>query len=152
VSGGQMFNTSIPSVDGIPTALSVERNICVLLDAPPRRAALFNQGVQSVLEGNFPALKFNRNCYWNLAGTDLPISLGATVSWRDWQAAGMDVQSLVADPLFVDPKNDNFSLRPESPAITQLGFKPLDLSKVGPRTRSAATPIIPSQPNRKPRP
>lgn len=41
----------------------------------------------------------------------------------------------VADPLFVDPPQGDFRLNPDSPAFT-LGFRPLDLSQVGPRPRS----------------
>lgn len=41
-----------------------------------------------------------------------------------------DVNSLVADPLFVDAANGNYSLKPESPAF-KLGFQPIDMSKIG---------------------
>jgi hypothetical protein len=40
---------------------------------------------------------------------------------------------VIADPLFVDPLNYDFRLRPESPAF-KLGFQPIDTSAVGPRT------------------
>ena len=45
---------------------------------------------------------------------------------------GQDVHSLVADPMFADPENADFTLRPDSPAA-QIGFHPIDLSQVGPR-------------------
>jgi hypothetical protein len=51
-------------------------------------------------------------------------------TFKDWQDLGFDTHSIVADPLFVDPENDDFSLKPESPAF-DLGFKPIDLSRVG---------------------
>jgi hypothetical protein len=38
--------------------------------------------------------------------------------------------------MFVDPDHDDFRLKPESPAWG-LGFKPIDLSDVGPRGRAA---------------
>ena len=44
----------------------------------------------------------------------------------------MDAESVVADPLFVDPENGDFTLKPESPAL-KLGFRPIDVSIVGPR-------------------
>ena len=44
----------------------------------------------------------------------------------------MDEHSVIADPLFVDPAAGNLSLKPDSPAL-QLGFKPIDISTVGPR-------------------
>jgi len=48
-----------------------------------------------------------------------------------WQAAGHDLHSLVADPEFVEPFNDDFRLKSHSPAI-QLGFHPIDLNRFGP--------------------
>ena len=53
-------------------------------------------------------------------------------NWRDWQAQGQDVNSVWADPLFVDAANHDYRLRPDSPAL-KLGFRPIDLSSVGPR-------------------
>ena len=51
--------------------------------------------------------------------------------WAAWQAAGWDKNSLVADPLFEDLSKDDYRLKPESPAIRQLGFKPLPIEKMG---------------------
>lgn len=53
-------------------------------------------------------------------------------TWEEWHRRGKDVHSLYADPLFVDAEHFNFGLRPESPAF-QLGFRPIDMSTVGPR-------------------
>ena len=46
------------------------------------------------------------------------------------QRDGVDAHSLAIDPLFVDPANGDFSLRPDSPAL-KLGIVSLDMSKVG---------------------
>ena len=46
------------------------------------------------------------------------------------QMNGVDKHSLAIDPMFVDPENGDFSLKPNSPAL-ELGIVPLDLSKVG---------------------
>ena len=43
----------------------------------------------------------------------------------------MDRHSIIADPLFVDPEHDDYRLKPESPAITKLGFKPLPIDQMG---------------------
>ncbi len=50
--------------------------------------------------------------------------------WTSWQAEGWDKHSLVADPLFVDWKNDDFRLKPESPAF-KLGFEAIPVEKIG---------------------
>jgi hypothetical protein len=53
-------------------------------------------------------------------------------SLDEWREKGLDKNSMIADPLFVAPDKGNFSLQPESPALT-LGFKPIDLVNVGPQ-------------------
>ena len=46
------------------------------------------------------------------------------------QSDGVDAHSLTVDPLFVDPENGDFRLKPNSPTL-KLGFVPFDMSKVG---------------------
>lgn len=53
-------------------------------------------------------------------------------SFAEWQGLGYDRHSLVADPLFVNPRQGDFTLKPGSPAL-KLGFRPIDVSRVGPR-------------------
>jgi hypothetical protein len=53
-------------------------------------------------------------------------------SFDEWKAKGLDEHSVLADPMFVDAAKRDFSLKPESPAL-KLGFKPIDISRVGPR-------------------
>lgn len=69
------------------------------------------------------------NLYWDVSGG--PIKF-LTHSFAEWKTKGLDRDSVVADPLFVAPEKGDFTLRPDSPAL-KLGFKPLDLSTVGPR-------------------
>lgn len=52
--------------------------------------------------------------------------------WTSWQREGWDRNSFVADPLFADWKNDDFRLKPESPAF-KLGFKAIPVEKIGVR-------------------
>ncbi len=47
---------------------------------------------------------------------------------------GLEVHSLVADPLFVDAKRDDYRLRAESPAW-ELGFRRLPVERMGPQGR-----------------
>ena len=51
-------------------------------------------------------------------------------TWEKWQKLHYDTHSVVAEPLFVDAANDDYSLKPDSPAF-KLGFKPIDISQVG---------------------
>ncbi len=60
-------------------------------------------------------------------GEDTPVE----EHWSRWQELGFDRDSLVADPLFVDPARDDYRLRPESPAF-KLGFKPIPVEQIGP--------------------
>ena len=52
-------------------------------------------------------------------------------TWQEWQQRGHDQHSLVADPLFVAPRENDFRLQAPSPAF-KLGFHPIDLRHVGP--------------------
>jgi hypothetical protein len=52
-------------------------------------------------------------------------------TFTDWQHMGYDFHSIITDPLFIDPENDDYRLHKNSPAF-KLGFKPIDISTVGP--------------------
>jgi hypothetical protein len=82
----------------------------------------------SLLSGNWKdgTFKFEKNLYWNPKG-----GAGTPAEWKE---KGWDKDSIVADPLFVDPEKGDFTLKPGSPALA-LGFTPIDVSKVGPRKR-----------------
>lgn len=86
-----------------------------------------------LLDGNFSGTTsnylFDANLYWRVGGGDIQFA-GAT--FAQWQQKGQDVHSLIADPLFRNPAEGDFSLRPESPAF-KLGFRPIDLRTVGVR-------------------
>lgn len=80
-------------------------------------------------------LRFDRNLYWR--EPDGRFTVGA-LSWGDWRATGRDAHSAVARPMFVDERGGDFALRADSPAPA-LGFRPIDLSGVGPRPEVMAT-------------
>lgn len=82
-----------------------------------------------LLRGNWRNLQFvtRRNCYWNTAGEPI---LFHEFTFDEWQKKGQEEGSIIADPLFVDPENYDFRLRPESPAL-KIGFKPFDFTKAG---------------------
>ncbi len=47
-----------------------------------------------------------------------------------WQKLGFDRDSIFGDPLFVDPENQDFRVRPESPAL-KVGFKNFEMGRWG---------------------
>ena len=70
----------------------------------------------------------DHNLYWHAGEEPVVSFLGKSL--EEWQRMGYDQHSLVADPLFVDAANDDFRLKPDSPAL-KLGFKPIDVSMIG---------------------
>ncbi|MBW3628498.1 MAG: right-handed parallel beta-helix repeat-containing protein, partial [Gemmatimonadetes bacterium] len=71
------------------------------------------------------------NLYFNPNVREDSVRFGKE-SFAQWRGRGKDVHSLYTDPLFVDPARYDFRLRPGSPAF-RLGFRPIDMSSVGPR-------------------
>ena len=55
---------------------------------------------------------------------------GGTYNLKGWQAHGFGKNSIHADPMFVDPENGDYRVKPESPAL-KLGFKNFDMDKFG---------------------
>ena len=72
-------------------------------------------------------VKFQSNLYFDASGQPVDFQ-GLTLAQR--QAQGRDVDSLVADPQFVDPARGDFRLKPGSPAAA-VGFRPFDYSQAG---------------------
>ena len=78
---------------------------------------------------------FDHNVIWH---NSLPIEVAMDPkhtysSLADWQAAsGHDRHSIVADPLFMDARSDDYRLRPDSPAY-QTGFRDIneEIGKIG---------------------
>ncbi|HGJ66449.1 TPA: hypothetical protein ENS27_13890 [bacterium] len=70
------------------------------------------------------------NVFFCTQGDIIINGLQGVKSFADWQARGLDKNSIVANPLFVDPEKDDYTLRAESPAFA-LGFKPINMSRVG---------------------
>ncbi|MDP8244311.1 MAG: right-handed parallel beta-helix repeat-containing protein [Candidatus Hinthialibacter antarcticus] len=56
------------------------------------------------------------------------------MSIDEWRKQGKDQHSVYADPMFVDVDNFDFRLKENSPAL-DLGFQPIDMSRVGPRSK-----------------
>lgn len=96
-----------------------ERNIVYWNNASPLLGSNWN-------DNNF---KLDYNVYWNAAGHPVTFFGGADLAkWR--KERSQDLNSVIADPLFVDAASGNFQLKPDSPAL-KLGFKPFDYTKAG---------------------
>jgi hypothetical protein len=104
-------------------AMIFERNIVFV-----NNGQIFRQLLgRSWQDGRF---YLNRNCYWDASerGIDFPCREGTLEQWRQ---KGHDQDSIIADPLFVDAAHGDFRLRPESPAIQKLGFRPINVEEIG---------------------
>jgi parallel beta-helix repeat protein len=108
-----------------------------------RNIVYFDQG--RLLGSNWTGNKYvmKDNLYFDTRGTNIRF---AGQSFEEWKAAGRDAGSVIADPLFVNAGNFDFSLRPESPAL-KMGFQPIDMKDVGPRmpARSVNSPAVKSK-------
>ncbi len=71
--------------------------------------------------------KVDYNCYFNAAGDEFQF---AGMDLEAWRKLGHDEHSIIADPMFVDPKNNDYRLLPNSPAL-KIGFRPFDFSQAG---------------------
>jgi hypothetical protein len=89
--------------------------------------------------------EFDSNLYWH-KGLPLSIPLKNVpegAEWDEWHKLGKDLNSIVADPLFVDPNKEDYRLRDDSPAF-KLGFEQIPVDKIGPYKDElrASWPII----------
>lgn len=124
-------------------AYGTEYQLTVYGDAPSGRpqpkGELFARNIviwkegPLIKEADWPSFStlWDYNLYFREGGE--PVTF-MKYTFDQWKAKGLDENSLVADPKFVDPARRDFSLRPDSPAL-RLGFKPIDLGQVGPRPR-----------------
>ncbi|RYD80805.1 MAG: hypothetical protein EOP84_11700, partial [Verrucomicrobiaceae bacterium] len=100
-------------------AFSFERNIVLLGEGK-----LFAHVNKNWHDGR---VALHENLYWK---PNKGIWDFAGMTWKEWQATGQDTDSLIADPLFRDPENGDWTLAPDSPAL-KLGFVPFDWRKAG---------------------
>lgn len=92
-----------------------------------RNLVIFDEGV--LLRGPWQKLHtvMRNNCYWQEGGADFTVD---GLSFADWQNAGHDEGSIIADPKFADPKKLDFTLPKDSP-VHALGFQAFDPSQAG---------------------
>ena len=119
-------------------AFTFERNIVITDDSP-----VFIHGYAAPLaDGN---ILTDLNLFWDINGKAIyhgnakrpndgegHRNHDKAITFEDWQKLGFDTHSIVADPLFKDAKNYDFTLSENSPAF-KIGFTPIDISDVGPQ-------------------
>jgi len=104
------------------------------------KKGVFFHPMQTPLHGLW-AEEIDHNLLWSDVGEFwaiiTPSDLGkrsgepsTVLDLEGWRALGFDRNSAFADPLFVDPENGDYRVRPESPAL-KLGFENFDMDKFG---------------------
>ena len=88
-------------------------------------------------------IRVDNNLIFQAGAVTPRMGWGGWTSFADWQEHGFDTHSVYADPLFVDPANDDYTLRPDSPAF-KLGFVAIDTGKMGPLKRRCSCHIVPA--------
>lgn len=117
-------------------SFTLQRNILVARNTPFLRSS----SAFDVLRAR-EAFDSDLNLWWLEGGEEMVVAKVPTadgperaLGWEEWRAMGQDGHSLVADPRFVDFQGRDLRLLPDSPAW-EIGFEPIDLSRVGPRPR-----------------
>jgi len=88
--------------------------------------------------------RMDYNLYFQAAGK--PITFPGGLTFEQWQQQrSQDQHSLIADPGFVDVKQDDFRLKPDSPAL-KLGFQPFDPAQAGRQMPPVLTQDLPPVP------
>jgi hypothetical protein len=84
------------------------------------------------IKAKIPTLDYNlfynggkdpRLCTWLNRGSN-------PFTWTQWKAAGLDANSVVADPMFTSPTTGDYTVKDGSPALT-LGFKNFPMTGFG---------------------
>jgi hypothetical protein len=100
---------------------------CFLLSGESSRTHLSTD-----IKAKIPTLDYNlfyndgqdpRICEWLNRGSN-------AFTWSEWKAAGLDANSVVADPMFVNPAEGDYSVKDGSPALA-LGFENFPMNGFG---------------------
>lgn len=87
----------------------------------------FNSG--SLLTSRWSQVKINsdNNSYWDARTKDVRFD---KLSFKEWQATGKDLNSVIANPEFVNPEGFDFRIKNKA-LMKKIGFKPFDYTKAG---------------------
>ncbi len=94
---------------------------------------LFDKGVLLGSTWKNDNFILDRNVYWDTRQVAKPEDMKfSNSSLEQWRARGHDLNSIIADPQFVAPSQDDFRLKAGSPAL-KMSFQPIDMTRIGPR-------------------
>jgi hypothetical protein len=96
-----------------------------------RNIVYWNSGIFTATEPR--GLEFDDNLYDCTGNGQLKFG---DKTWDEWRAAGMDKNSVLADPHFRNVRQDDYT--PSPAAAARIGFEPLELRTVGPRLNNPA--------------
>jgi parallel beta-helix repeat protein len=130
---GRHWQGCISNFDNQQRGCVLERNVFCFSNPA---AALFGAPVLQP-----EVIRADYNLYYCAGAKEYKVGWGAE-PFAEWQKAGFDVHSVLADPQFVNAAADDYTLKPGSPAFA-LGFRPLDTSKVAPPCACSITPAAP---------
>ncbi len=120
------------------TVLAGYRRANVAVDAPPihnhnytyeNNIVWSSSGAVFQVGGKVDKATFKRvdnNVYYNPAGR----YSFRQMTLDDWRRMGLDAHTQFADPLFVNRKQHDYRLQPDSPALA-LGFQEIETSEIG---------------------
>jgi len=117
---GQVGQGHISNFAKNQTGCTLERNV-ISFSNP--QALLFASGALTP-----EVIRIDRNLYFCPGLTEYKPGYSYK-TFAEWQQAGFDVHSILGDPLFVNAAEDDYRLKPDSPAF-KLGFEQIDLSQV----------------------
>jgi hypothetical protein len=91
----------------------------------------------SLFTGNWSGnVVVDHNLYFDKRADGATGPIQDKMTWDAWKKLRHDSNSVFADPLFVAPDKNNFTLKKDSPAL-KLGFKPIDMRDGGVRKKFA---------------
>ena len=76
------------------------------------------------------AKEFDYNLFYSENGEPKITGVGKPMTITQWQAKGFDKHSIIADPMFMDPANGDYRVKPESPVL-KLGFQNFPMNRFG---------------------